>query len=54
MPNHRHHDPNLRGQEREYDLPRLRAVLAPAQFDVIFELEYYNHDFNWFDLVRRG
>jgi SAM-dependent methyltransferase len=36
-----------------YDLHKLKAVLEPAQFDVILYLEFHNSDFNWFDLIRR-
>jgi hypothetical protein len=37
-----------------YDLAKLMAVFEPAQFDVVFHLEFHNNDFNWFDLVRRS
>ncbi len=36
-----------------YDLSKLRAILEPDQFDVVLYLEFHNHDFNWFDLIRR-
>lgn len=36
-----------------YDLPKLKAALEPAQFDVILYFEFHHGDFNWFDLVRR-
>lgn len=35
-----------------YDLSKLRAVLKPAQFDVVLYFEFHNGDFNWFDLRR--
>jgi SAM-dependent methyltransferase len=37
-----------------YDLPKLRSLLEPAQFDVVFYQEFHNSDFNWFDLIRRS
>jgi 2-polyprenyl-3-methyl-5-hydroxy-6-metoxy-1,4-benzoquinol methylase len=36
-----------------YDLPKLLNLLEPARFDVILYREFYNNDFNWFDLIRR-
>jgi len=36
-----------------YDLPKLKTLLEPAEFDVVLYLEFHNSDFNWFDLVRR-
>ena len=36
-----------------YDLEKLQAALAPAEFDVILAFNFHNDDFNWFDLVRR-
>jgi len=35
-----------------HDLEKLRYVLAPANFDVVLDLEFHDSDFNWFDLVR--
>lgn len=37
-----------------YDLEKLRAALAPAEFDVVLAFDFHNDDFNWFDLVRRA
>lgn len=37
-----------------YDLPKVRAILEPAQFDVILYFEFHNEDFNWFDLKSPG
>lgn len=37
-----------------HDLDKIRAFLAPAQFEVLFTLDFHNSDFNWFDLVRRS
>lgn len=37
-----------------YDLPKLKALFEPAQFDVILHFEFHNSDFNWFDLIRRS
>jgi SAM-dependent methyltransferase len=37
-----------------YDLSKIQAILEPAQFDVILNLEFHNSDFNWFDLIRRS
>lgn len=36
-----------------HDLSKIRGYLAPAEFDVVLAFEYHDHDFNWFDLVRR-
>lgn len=37
-----------------HDVEKLRAILAPATFDVILDLEFHNSDFNWLDLIRRS
>jgi len=37
-----------------HDLAKLRYFLAPAQFDLVFTLEFHDSDFNWFDLIRRA
>lgn len=37
-----------------YDLEKLTAALSPAVFDTILYFNYYNDDFNWFDLIRRS
>lgn len=37
-----------------YDLEKLQAALAPAEFDVVLAFNFHNDDFNWFDLVRRA
>jgi SAM-dependent methyltransferase len=36
-----------------HDLAKVRYFLAPAEFDLVFTLEFHNADFNWFDLIRR-
>lgn len=35
-----------------YDLPKLRKLLSPAEFDVVLAFNFHNNDFNWFDLKR--
>jgi SAM-dependent methyltransferase len=37
-----------------HDLNKVREFLAPAQFDVVFTLDFHKYDFNWFDLIRRA
>lgn len=37
-----------------HDLEKIRQFLAPAQFDVVFTLDFHKYDFNWFDLIRRA
>jgi len=37
-----------------YDLPKVQAMLEPAQFDVVMHFNFHNNDFNWFDLIRRA
>jgi SAM-dependent methyltransferase len=34
-----------------YDAEKLLNLLAPFPFRLVFETEWHNHDFNWFDLV---
>lgn len=34
-----------------HDLAKVRGFLAPAQFEVVLELEFHDGDFNWFDLL---
>ncbi len=36
-----------------YDLPKMLASLQPDKFDPILALNFHNHDFNWFDLIKR-
>jgi len=36
-----------------YDGHKLLKALEPYNFDTIFELNFHNNDFNWFDLVKR-
>ncbi len=36
-----------------YDLDKVRALLSPAEFDVVLYFDFHNNDFNWFDLIRR-
>jgi len=40
--------------EEWYDVPKLLSMFQPAKFDVVLYFEFYNGDFNWFDLVYRG
>lgn len=35
------------------DLEKMRAILAPAEFEVVLSLNFHDSDFNWFDLIRR-
>lgn len=35
-----------------YDLAKIRQRLSPAEFDVVLSFNFYQDDFNWFDLVR--
>lgn len=35
-----------------YDLEKLKAILSPAKFEVVLQLEFHNSDFIWFDLIR--
>ena len=37
-----------------YDLDKVLALLAPARFETILNLEFHNRDFIWFDLQRIG
>jgi SAM-dependent methyltransferase len=37
-----------------YDLDKLLRRLYPAKFDVVLNMEFHNHDFVWFDLIRRS
>ena len=37
-----------------YDLQKLLALLAPAQFQVVLCQEFHKSDFIWFDLLYRG
>ncbi len=37
-----------------YDLEKLQAALAPAEFEVVLYFNFFNNDFNWFDLIRRS
>jgi SAM-dependent methyltransferase len=36
-----------------YDLEKVKSILGPATFEVVLALDFHNHDFNWFDLLRR-
>ncbi|OPZ86437.1 MAG: bifunctional 3-demethylubiquinone-9 3-methyltransferase/ 2-octaprenyl-6-hydroxy phenol methylase [Firmicutes bacterium ADurb.Bin419] len=36
-----------------YDEEKLLGRLAPAEFNVTLSFNFFNNDFNWFDLVRR-
>ncbi|MBG0777410.1 MAG: methyltransferase domain-containing protein [Desulfovibrionaceae bacterium] len=36
-----------------YDLDKMRARLAPATFDVVLHFDFWQNDFNWFDLKLR-
>jgi SAM-dependent methyltransferase len=35
-----------------YDIAKLRKLLEPAHFQVVLSFNFYNNDFNWFDLRR--
>jgi SAM-dependent methyltransferase len=35
-----------------YDLDKLKSVLAPSEFKTILYFDFYDSDFNWFDLLR--
>jgi SAM-dependent methyltransferase len=35
-----------------YDLVKVKALLAPAEFEVVLHFNFHNDDFNWFDLLR--
>jgi SAM-dependent methyltransferase len=37
-----------------HDLEKVKTFLAPAQFEVVFTLDFHHSDFNWFDLIRRS
>jgi hypothetical protein len=37
-----------------HDLSKVKGYLAPAQFEVVLEVEFHDGDFNWFDLLRRS
>jgi 2-polyprenyl-3-methyl-5-hydroxy-6-metoxy-1,4-benzoquinol methylase len=37
-----------------YDLNKLNCLFEPAKFDVVFQFNFHNDDFNWFDLIRRS
>lgn len=37
-----------------HDLDKIKAFLAPAQFEVVFSFDFHHSDFNWFDLIRRS
>jgi hypothetical protein len=36
------------------DVDKVMKYLSPAQFDLVFTLNFHDNDFNWFDLVRRA
>jgi SAM-dependent methyltransferase len=36
-----------------HDKGILEYLFAPTQFDIVFECEWHNHDFNWFDCRLR-
>lgn len=40
--------------EEWYDVPKLLSMFQPARLDVVLYREFYNGEFNWFDLVYRG
>lgn len=40
--------------EEWYDVPKLLSMFQPARLDVVFYREFYNGEFNWFDLIYRG
>ena len=37
-----------------YDLEKVTSILRPAWFDTILYFNFHNHDFNWFDLIKRS
>ena len=37
-----------------HDMGKVLEYLAPAQFDTVLSLNFFNDNFNWFDLIRRG
>lgn len=37
-----------------YDLDKLRRRLHPAEFELVFTLNYRDDSFNWFDMIRRA
>ena len=36
-----------------HDSKKVKSYLAPARFDVVFELDFHDHYFTWIDLIRR-
>lgn len=36
-----------------YDEKKILERLMPAEFDILLNFNFFNNDFNWFDLVRR-
>lgn len=37
-----------------YDGPKLLRSLQPHRFDVVLDMNFHNHDFNWFDFIKRS
>ena len=37
-----------------HDVAKIRQYLAPAQFEVVLDVEFHSSDFNWTDLIRRA
>jgi len=37
-----------------YDTAKLLDLLAPTQFEVVFEHDWHDHEFNWMELRRTG
>ena len=36
-----------------YDLDKLKLALTPAEFNTVLSFNFRDHEFNWFDLIRR-
>jgi SAM-dependent methyltransferase len=36
-----------------HDSAKVKSYLAPAEFDVVLEVDFHGQDFNWIDLIRR-
>ncbi|MDI1249068.1 MAG: class I SAM-dependent methyltransferase [Lacunisphaera sp.] len=37
-----------------YDLEKLQRSLQPHRFETVLDINFHNHDFNWFDLTKRS
>jgi len=36
------------------DLPKVKALLEPIEFETVLYFDFHDGDFNWFDLVRKS